>query len=99
MIAEMLNMRFPTSFPKWLLLALSHFSALFVACSQAADAAKPLPATEASKEKPAAGTSGDLVPLNLKLPAPAFKGTPKDIQTNTYTDPYPDKPRPPLMVP
>ena len=38
---------------------------------------------------------GDLVPLTLKLPAEAFKGTPKDIKTNSYTEPYPDKPRPP----
>src|SRR5437660_3257494 len=42
---------------------------------------------------------GDLVPLTLKLPAEAFKGTPKDIKTNSYTEPYPDKPRPPMMVP
>jgi hypothetical protein len=41
----------------------------------------------------------DLVPLNLKLPAEAFKGTPKDIKTNAYTEPYPDKPRPQMMVP
>jgi len=39
------------------------------------------------------------VPLKLALPAPAFKGTPKDILTNSYTEPYPDKPRPPFMVP
>jgi hypothetical protein len=43
--------------------------------------------------------AADLVPLNLKLPAEAFKGTPKDIKTNSYTEPYPDKPRPPMMVP
>src|SRR6185436_13631562 len=41
----------------------------------------------------------DLVPLNLKLPAEAFKGTPKDIKTNAYTEPYPDKQRPAMMVP
>ena len=41
-----------------------------------------------------------MVPLVLKLPAPAFKGTPKDIQTNSYTEPYdPSKPRPLMMVP
>ncbi len=41
----------------------------------------------------------DKVPLKLNLPAPAFKGTPKDIQTNSYTEPYdPNKPRPPFMV-
>src|SRR5262245_6547993 len=39
------------------------------------------------------------VPLPLKLPNPAFKGTPKDIKTNTYTEPYPDKPRAPFLAP
>jgi len=47
-----------------------------------------------------AGARGaDKVPLDIKLPSPAFKGTPKDIQTNSYTEPYPDKPRPAFMVP
>ena len=48
-----------------------------------------------------AASAADLIPLTLKLPEPAFKGTPKDIQTNSYTEPYPDldKPRPALMVP
>ena len=41
----------------------------------------------------------DLVPLNLKLPDPAFKGTPKDMQLSAYVEPLSDKPRPPLMVP
>lgn len=40
-----------------------------------------------------------LVPLIIKLPAPAFKGTPKDIQLSSYVEPLSDKPRPPLMVP
>ena len=42
-----------------------------------------------------------MVPLVIKLPAPAFKGTPADILTNSYTEPYPDpdKPRPAMMVP
>src|SRR5215813_10128792 len=39
------------------------------------------------------------VPLELKLPAPAFKGTPKDIQLSSYVEPLSDKPRPPMMVP
>ena len=39
------------------------------------------------------------VPLILKLPAPAFKGTPKDIQLSSYVEPLSDKPRPPMMVP
>jgi len=45
--------------------------------------------------------TGDLVPLNLKLPDAAFKGTPQNIQTNTYTEPFPDldKPPKPMLVP
>jgi hypothetical protein len=39
------------------------------------------------------------VPLNLKLPAPAFKGTPKDVQLSSYVEPLSDKPRPLMMVP
>src|SRR6266446_5336528 len=39
------------------------------------------------------------VPLEIKLPAPAFKGTPKDIQLSSYVEPLSDKPRPPMMVP
>src|SRR5260370_30975045 len=44
-------------------------------------------------------SSGDKVPLVIKLPAPAFKGTPKDIQLSAYVEPLSDKPRPPMMVP
>src|SRR5258706_11066488 len=40
-----------------------------------------------------------MVPLDIKLPAPAFKGTPKDIQLSSYVEPLSDKPRPPMMVP
>jgi hypothetical protein len=43
--------------------------------------------------------SGDKVPLMIKLPSPAFKGTPKDIQLSSYVEPLSDKPRPPMMVP
>ena len=39
------------------------------------------------------------VPLEIKLPSPAFKGTPKDIQLSSYVEPLSDKPRPPMMVP
>src|SRR5215470_5231985 len=46
-----------------------------------------------------AADSGEKVPLMLKLPAPAFKGTPKDIQLSSYVEPLSDKPRPPMMVP
>ncbi len=41
-----------------------------------------------------------MVPLNLKLPEPAFKGTPKEIQLSKFVEPFdPDKKRPPFMVP
>src|SRR5215475_10299016 len=43
--------------------------------------------------------SGDMVPLMLKLPAPAFKGTPKDVQLSSFVEPLSDKPRAPMMVP
>lgn len=47
----------------------------------------------------AADDSEAKVPLVIKLPAPAFKGTPKDIQLSSYVEPLSDKPRPPMMVP
>jgi hypothetical protein len=46
-----------------------------------------------------AADSADLVPLPLKLPAPAFKGTPKDLQLGPNVEPISDKPRAPRMVP
>jgi hypothetical protein len=39
------------------------------------------------------------VPLDIKLPAPAFKGTPKDLQVGPNVEPISDKPRAPMMVP
>ena len=41
----------------------------------------------------------DLVPLELKLPKPAFKGTPKHVPPGTNLEPPRKGPRPPLMVP
>ena len=46
-----------------------------------------------------APASGDKVPLMLKLPAPAFKGTPKEMPPGLNVEPLSDKPRPPMMVP
>ncbi len=46
-----------------------------------------------------AADSGTTVPLILKLPAPALKGTPKDIPITEHIEPPSDKPRPPMMVP
>ncbi len=57
-----------------------------------------LRAADEAKDKPA-GAAGGLVPLILKLPDPAFKGTPKDIPLGPNIEPLSDKPRPPMMVP
>ena len=57
-----------------------------------------LRAAEAPKDNPAASTAG-MVPLDIKLPAPAFKGTPKDLQVGPNVEPVSDKPRAPMMVP
>src|SRR5260221_4801003 len=46
-----------------------------------------------------AADAGKLIPLEIKLPAAAFKGTPPNIQTNSYTEPYSEAPPAPLMVP
>jgi hypothetical protein len=40
-----------------------------------------------------------LTPLVLKLPAPALKGTPKDIPLSSYVEPLSDKPRTNMLVP
>ena len=40
-----------------------------------------------------------MVPLETKLPAAAFKGTPANIPTNTYTEPYSEAPPPAVMIP
>jgi hypothetical protein len=46
-----------------------------------------------------APAADDLVPLKLKLPAPAFVGTPPDVPAGVNLEPMSTKPRPPLMVP
>src|SRR5205085_10077218 len=68
---------------------------LFAACSSKADD-KP---NASDSTAAGASSSGGKVPLELKLPPPAFKGTPKDIQLSSYVEPLSDKPRPPMMVP
>jgi hypothetical protein len=93
-----MNMKFiGKSFGRSLSLSVALGLALVVlnACS---GSPSPSPEQGADKDKPAAA-SGDKVPLTLKLPAPAFKGTPKDIQLSSYVEPLSDKPRPPMLVP
>src|SRR5580658_5987447 len=46
-----------------------------------------------------AGSGEDLVPLQIKLPAPAFIGTPSDTPAAPDVEKPTGKPRPPLMVP
>jgi len=61
-----------------------------------------LPFTLSAGEGPtdkSGAASGQLVPLELKLPPPAFKGTPKDMQLSAIVEPLSDKPRPPFLVP
>jgi len=60
--------------------------------------ASTLLAGEGPTDKSGAG-AGQLVPLELKLPPPAFKGTPKDMQLSAIVEPLSDKPRPPFMIP
>ena len=45
------------------------------------------------------GRADDLVPLQLKLPAAAFLGTPSDAPDGSNVEKPTGKPRPPLMVP
>lgn len=42
---------------------------------------------------------GDLAPLPLKLPTPAFKGTPAEIPPDTTAEKPTGKPRPPFLAP
>src|SRR5206468_333415 len=74
-----------------LLLPCCFTIALLNVCSAA-------PSPSPADDKPAA-SAGSMVPLDIKLPAPAFKGTPKDIQLSSYVEPLSDKPPPAMMVP
>jgi len=63
-------------------------------------AAKPADAKPADEAKPAESKpAGNLVELELKLPKPAFKGTPTNAPPGTNLEPARKGPRPPLMVP
>lgn len=47
----------------------------------------------------AASAAGETAPLDLKLPIPAFMGTPTDLPANDHIERPSDKPRPPFLVP
>lgn len=48
---------------------------------------------------PARAADAELAPLPLKLPIPAFMGTPTDIPLGDHIEKPSDKPRPPFMAP
>jgi len=52
-----------------------------------------------AQDPPAGAGANDLVPLTLKLPDPAYVGTPKNIQVGPNVEPPSKTPRPPLLVP
>lgn len=57
-------------------------------------------AQESPTTQPASGgADAKLVPLELKLPKPAFRGTPTNTPPGTNLEPPRKGPRPPLMVP
>lgn len=66
-----------------------------------APATQPAPAGADAGAAGQAGTrpAGRLEPLELKLPKPAFKGTPANIPPGTNLEPPRKGPRPPLLVP
>jgi hypothetical protein len=53
----------------------------------------------APKGTPSTPTPSRLVPLILKLPEPAFRGTPKDVPFGPNVEPLSNKPRAPMLVP
>jgi len=61
---------------------------------------KPVKPTGKQPVKPTKQATGrKLVPLKIKLPKPAFKGTPKHVPPGTNLEKPRKGPRPPLMVP
>jgi hypothetical protein len=45
------------------------------------------------------GKKGKMVPLDIKLPLPMYRGTPKKIKVTKHMRKYSDMPRPPFLVP
>ena len=56
------------------------------------------PTTQPAKPEVKKGGEGKLVPLDLKLPRPAFKGTPTNVPAGTNLEPPRKGPRPALLV-
>jgi hypothetical protein len=60
---------------------------------------KPEPQAAGQAKSDEKKNDENLVPLELKLPKPAFKGTPKHVPPGTNLEKPRKGPRPPLMVP
>jgi hypothetical protein len=67
-----------------ILLAAATFSSIFPGSARAQEAAQK---------------AGDVAPLPLVLPAPALKGTPQNLPTNTSAPPFTDQPPAPFYAP
>ncbi len=57
------------------------------------------PGAARAEEKSAAQAGGDKVPVEIVLPKPAFKGTPKNAPPGTNLEPPRKGPRPPMLAP
>lgn len=90
-----------TVFTYRVLVAAAVLSAGLVQLSQAqTHEDKQAKKDEAAKAEKKQNDGGKLVPLELKLPRPAFKGTPKHVPPGAANLEKPRKgPRPPLLVP
>jgi hypothetical protein len=82
--------------------AICAIALLWTSVAQAQDKKPSAPQTQpAQRNQAEAKKPGDtkLVPLELKLPRPAFKGTPTNVPPGTNLEPPRKGPRPPLLVP
>ena len=70
---------------------------LFIAAALSLGALQAPPKPEA--KQPDKSKANDLTPLKLKLPKPAFKGTPTNTPPGTRLEKPRKGPRPPLLVP
>lgn len=84
----------------YLILAAAATLTTLALAQDAADQKPPAAPTTAPATAPTTQPAkGDLVPLELKLPKPAFKGTPTNAPANTNLEENRKGPRPPLLVP
>lgn len=67
--------------------------------SQAKPATDNPAPTKSDDAKADASAKRDLAPLDIKLPRPAFKGTPKDVPPGTNLEKPRSGPRPPFLAP